>query len=105
MRVYASIVFRESKEKYRAHALHDFGEYLDRVRLGSMRAPGQRYNPTAIGAVYFSLDRETPLRELLRTYQRLLDTDDQEDIASRRVMFTADVKLQRVVDQRYRGVQ
>ena len=98
LRAFASVVYREAKDKYLTHAVVHFAAYLERTSAGSRRAEGQRYNTGAFGAVYFSLDRETPLRELQRTYARLLDTDAPEDIAARRVLFTVDVSLHQVAD-------
>jgi hypothetical protein len=52
------------------------------------------------GAIYASLDADTPIRELRRSYELLADTDRPEDIAADRILFALDIVLTRVVDLR-----
>ena len=92
------LAHREMKEKYLDTTHKDFQRYLLDTLVGSMRA-GNRFNPVGeFGAIYVSLDPETPFRELYRAYRRTADTYHPEDIAAKRVLLTIDASLQRVVN-------
>lgn len=97
-RGYVGFTYREIKEKYLDTAHKDFQQYLLDTLVGSTRA-GNRFNPIGeFGAIYVSLDPETPFRELYRAYARTADAANPEDIAAKRVLLTIDVSLQRVVN-------
>ena len=97
-RGYFGFAHREIKEKYLDTARRDFQKYLLDTLVGSMRV-GNRFNPAGeFGAIYMSLDPETPLRELYRAYMRTADTSNPEDIAAGRVLLTVDVSIQRSVN-------
>jgi RES domain-containing protein len=97
-RGYVGLTYREVKEKYLDTAHKDFQQYLLDTLIGSMRA-GNRFNPVGeFGAIYLSLDPETPFRELYRAYVRSAGTSNPEDIAAKRALLTVDVSLQQVVN-------
>lgn len=101
VRGYVGLAYRETKEQYADAARRDVCFYLCTTLLGSMRTDRNRFNVLAeFGAIYVSLDRETPLRELQRTYARLADTARPEDIGTPRVLLTFDITLARVADLR-----
>ncbi|MEO8623063.1 MAG: RES family NAD+ phosphorylase [bacterium] len=75
--------------------------YLRATLAGSMGTDQNRFNVMGeFGAVYLSLDAETPVQELRRTYQKLLGTDRPEDIATGRILITLALHLRRVADLR-----
>jgi len=97
-RGYVGLTYRETTPKYGATAHADFPRYLLDTLFGSLRA-GSRFNPPGeFGAVYVSLDPETPFRELRRAYTRLADVPNLVDVAARRILLTIDVTLARVVN-------
>jgi RES domain-containing protein len=103
LRVYAGLAYREAKAKYRALIEQHLAQYLTDTLTGNMRA-GARFNPPGeFGAVYMSLDPDTPIQELRRTYVRWLDTPRPEDIAAPRLLITCDVRLSAVADLRDGG--
>lgn len=98
---YAGLVYREAQARYRADVEHDLSAYLRATLAGSMRTDQNRFNVLGeFGAVYLSLDAETPIRELERTYRKLADTATPEDISTPRMLMTLNVRLARVADLR-----
>jgi RES domain-containing protein len=98
---YAGPAYREAKSKYRSDVERDLYAYLRATLAGSMRTDQNRFNILGeFGAIYLSLDRETPLRELERTYRKLAATANPEDISSPRILITLEVRLARVADLR-----
>ena len=84
---YTGPAFRQAPPRY--------AEATERTLAGSANAGG-RFNPRGeFGALYVSLDPETPLRELLREAARV-----ELDILPLlpRTLFALEVKLQRVLD-------
>ena len=89
---FAGVVFRQSSPRY--------AEISDRTLLASLRVGG-RFNPAGeFGAIYLSLDPDTPFRELHRQAEKggiglpaLLP----------RTLFAAEARVQRVVDLACRG--
>jgi hypothetical protein len=66
-----------------------------------MRTDQNRFNVLGeFGAIYLSLDRETPVRELERTYRKLAATANPEDISVPRILMTLEMSLARVADLR-----
>jgi RES domain-containing protein len=83
----AGAVYRQSTPQY--------AEITDRTLLASF-GTGGRFNPTGeFGAVYVSLDPETPFRELRR--QAVKAGLDVLDLLPR-TLFAAEARLQRVLD-------
>lgn len=84
---FAGAVFRQSSPRY--------AEITDRTLLASF-GTGGRFNPTGeFGAIYVSLDPETPFRELRR--QAVKAGLDVLDLLPR-TLFAAETRLQRVLD-------
>jgi RES domain-containing protein len=84
---FAGAVFRQSAPRY--------AEITDRTLAASARTGG-RYNPPGeFGAIYVSLDPDTPLRELRR--QALQGGVAVADLLPR-TLFAAEARLQSVVD-------
>jgi RES domain-containing protein len=84
---YRGPAFRQSRPRY--------AEATERTLAASARAGG-RFNPAGeFGALYVSLDPDTPLRELRRQAAR-----DHADILALlpRTLFALDVNLHRVLD-------
>jgi hypothetical protein len=79
----------------------DLHDYLRATLAGSMRTDQNRFNVLGeFGAIYLSLDRETPVCELLRTYRKLAATANPEDISVPRILMTFELQLARVADLR-----
>lgn len=98
---YAGPAYREAKEKYRSAVERDLHAYLRATLAGSMRTDQNRFNILGeFGAIYLSLDPETPLRELERTYRKLAATATPEDISAPRILMTLELHLARVADLR-----
>jgi hypothetical protein len=98
---YIGLAYREAKAKYRSDAEADLIGYLWSTLLGSMRTDVNRFNVEGeFGAIYVSLDPDTPVRELERTARLLADTSHPEDINARRILLTLDVHLVAVADLR-----
>jgi RES domain-containing protein len=103
LRVYVGLAYREAKAKYRALIERNLIQYITDTLAGNLRV-GARFNPPGeFGALYMSLDPETPIDELLRTYARWLDTTRPEDIGAPRLLLTLDVRLSAVADLRDGG--
>jgi RES domain-containing protein len=84
---FAGAVFRQSSPRY--------AEISDRTLLASSRAGG-RFNPAGeFGAIYLSLDPDTPLRELRRQAEK---SGGSVTSLLPRTLFAAEARLQRVVD-------
>jgi RES domain-containing protein len=97
-RGYVGLAYREIKGKYLDATHNDFQQYLLNTLVGSERV-GNRFNPVGeFGAIYVSLDPDTPFRELYRAYLRMADAPHPEDIAAKQVLLTVDVLLHRVVN-------
>lgn len=98
---YVGLAFREAKDKYRPTITADFQAYLRATITGSTRTDQSRFNVMGeFGAVYFSLDPDTPARELERTYRKRAGTDQAEDISVGRILVTVALHLSRVTDLR-----
>lgn len=98
---YTGLAYREAKGKYRADVARDLHAYLRATLAGSMRTDQNRFNVLGeFGAIYLSLDAETPIRELERTYRKLADTATPEDISTPRILMTLELRLGRVADLR-----
>lgn len=98
---YGGPAYREAKDKYRADAERDPQAYLRATLAGSMRTDQNRFNIfREFGAIYFSLDRQTPLRELERTYRKFASTANPEDISTPRIMLSFELRLESVADLR-----
>jgi RES domain-containing protein len=98
---YAGPAYREAKSKYRSDVERDLHAYLRATLAGSMRTDQNRFNVLGeFGAIYLSLDRETPVRELERTYRKLAATANPEDISVPRILMTLEMSLARVADLR-----
>lgn len=89
---FAGAVFRQSSPRY--------AEVTERALLASLRAGGRFNAAGEFGAIYVSLDPETPFRELRR--QALKAGTDVLALLPR-TLFAADARLQRVVDLACRG--
>ena len=84
---FAGAVFRQSAPRY--------AEITERTLSASARAGG-RFNPAgAFGAIYVSLDPDTPLRELRR---QAVHAGAEVIAFLPRTLFAAEARLQRVVD-------
>jgi RES domain-containing protein len=84
---FAGAVYRQSSPRY--------AEVTERTLLASL-GTGGRFNPTGeFGALYVSLDPETPFRELRR--QAVKAGLDVLDFLPR-TLFAADARLERVLD-------
>ena len=98
---YAGTAFREAKSKYRRDVERDLFAYLHATLAGSMRTDQNRFNVFGeFGAIYLSLDPETPLRELARTYRKFASTVKPEDISVPRILMIFELQLTRVADLR-----
>jgi RES domain-containing protein len=98
---YAGPAYREAKSKYRSDVERDLHAYLRATLGGSMRTDQNRFNVLGeFGAIYLSRDRETPLRELERTYRKLAATAKPEDISVPRILITLELRLVQVADLR-----
>ena len=84
---FAGAVFRQSAPRY--------AEITERTLSASARAGGRFNPPGEFGAIYVSLDPDTPLRELRRQAAHA-----GADVSAflPRTLFAADARLQRVVD-------
>jgi RES domain-containing protein len=84
---FAGAVFRQSSPRY--------AEITERTLSASARAGG-RFNPAGeFGAIYVSLDPDTPLRELRR---QAVHAGVEVIALLPRTLFAAEARLQRVVD-------
>jgi RES domain-containing protein len=84
---FAGAVFRQSAPRY--------AEITERTLSASARAGG-RFNPAGeFGAIYVSLDPDTPLRELRR---QAAHAGAEVAAFLPRTLFAAEARLQRVVD-------
>jgi hypothetical protein len=98
---YAGPAYREARSRYRRDVERDLSAYLYATLAGSMRTDQNRFNVFGeFGAIYLSLDPETPLRELVRTYRKLAGTTSPEDISMPRILMTFELHLTRVADLR-----
>lgn len=84
---FAGVVFRQSAPRY--------AEITERTLSASARAGG-RFNPAGeFGAIYVSLDPDTPLRELRR---QAVHAGTEVTALLPRTLFAAEARLRRVVD-------
>lgn len=98
---YAGLAYRQAKTTHWEAVTRDLSAYLWATLLSSMQTDRNRFNVLGeFGAVYFSLDAETPRRELERAYRKLLGVESSEDISAPRVLMTVAVSLGRVADLR-----
>lgn len=98
---FVGLAYREAKERYRHDVESDLPAYLRATIAGSMRTDQNRFNVMGeFGAIYLSLDAETPLRELRRTYLKQIGADRPEDISVDRILITLALHLCRVADLR-----
>lgn len=84
---FAGVVYRQSLPRY--------AEITDHTLIASCRAGGRFNGANEFGALYVSLDPETPLRELHRAAARMGITTSA---LLPRTLFAAEARLARVLD-------